>query len=420
MAYTETKTEKWSSRMGSSFSGILVGLVLFAVGTALLWWNEGDFVGNRDALKEAQSVVEELADLTVINPSMNGKLIHATGFADTQDELVDPVFGIKEKAIALGRTVQYYQWTEQAHEERHEKVGGDVEVVITYSYSKKWVRSPVNSAGFHDPAARTSYNNTVLMAVDDFEAWAPNVTLGAYHLPDSLIRHIGGVVPLKVQLDEEKRTELTQEILASRRDHSTNNSFLQQIGASSSSHPVQYVSNENSNTIYIGSSPSLPHVGDVRVSFKSIMPADVSIISKVNGDTFEPFYASNGKAVNQLSMGKLSMEHMFGSAHSANSTFTWLFRGLGIVLVILGLKTIIAPLSVLASVIPFLGSIVGAGTGFVAALLGLAWSLIVIAVAWLRFRPVIGGIILVLAVGIFLLLFIKGRKGKDFINTNNG
>ena len=41
MAYQETRTVGYGSRVGSSFRGIGAGIMLFLAGTALLWWNEG-------------------------------------------------------------------------------------------------------------------------------------------------------------------------------------------------------------------------------------------------------------------------------------------------------------------------------------------------------------------------------------------
>ncbi|MCR4818147.1 MAG: TMEM43 family protein, partial [Fretibacterium sp.] len=73
-------------------------------------------------------------------------------------------------------------------------------------------------------------------------------------------------------------------------------------------------------------------------------------------------------------------------------------------------RAIFAPLAVLADVIPLLGDIVGAGAGIVAWLLGLAWSCIVIAVAWVRFRPIVAGCLLAAAVALIGFLFMKGRK----------
>ncbi|MBQ7585817.1 MAG: hypothetical protein IJU40_06180, partial [Desulfovibrionaceae bacterium] len=75
-----------------------------------------------------------------------------------------------------------------------------------------------------------------------------------------------------------------------------------------------------------------------------------------------------------------------------------------------GFACVLAPFKVIASVIPLLGSLVGAGTGLASFLLGLAWSLIIIAIAWIRFRPTVGallaGIALVLVIGSYL----KGRQ----------
>ncbi len=67
-------------------------------------------------------------------------------------------------------------------------------------------------------------------------------------------------------------------------------------------------------------------------------------------------------------------------------------------------------LSVIADVIPILGTIVGAGTGFVAFVLGLAWSLVVIAVAWVRFRPLLAGGLIAVAVALLAMSYFKGKK----------
>ena len=73
-----------------------------------------------------------------------------------------------------------------------------------------------------------------------------------------------------------------------------------------------------------------------------------------------------------------------------------------------------APLSVLASVVPILGRIVGAGAGLVSSLLGGAWSLLVLSLAWLRFRPMIGGIMLAIALVLVSLLMLRS-KGKGAV-----
>ena len=59
-----------------------------------------------------------------------------------------------------------------------------------------------------------------------------------------------------------------------------------------------------------------------------------------------------------------------------------------------------------------LGTIVGAGTGIVCTLLGGAWSLIIISLAWLRFRPLIGAAMIGVAALLVAALYFKGRARK--------
>ena len=51
---------------------------------------------------------------------------------------------------------------------------------------------------------------------------------------------------------------------------------------------------------------------------------------------------------------------------------------------------VVSLISKIASFVPILGRIVGAALGVVCFLVGLVHSLIVIAIAWIRFRPLLG------------------------------
>ena len=54
MAYTETTTTSYGGRLSRSLKGIVGGLIAFIAGTALLFWNEGNYVKTYKALNEAQ------------------------------------------------------------------------------------------------------------------------------------------------------------------------------------------------------------------------------------------------------------------------------------------------------------------------------------------------------------------------------
>lgn len=399
-SYTEVTSTNWFSRLGNSFKGIGTGILLIVAATVLLWWNEGRTVRTGDAIAEAQMVTEPMPSIDKIDSAFEGKMVYATGRAVTKDELTDPVFGVKVNAIKLRRKVEYYQWVEHSKSEKRTKLGGGEETVTTYSYSAEWVDSPVNSQSFKK---REGHENKTRINSENMSWLAPNVTFGAYRFPEFLSRSIGGEKPLDISLTDTQRAELQKAFFAPNASLDASQVVGQQ-GAS--------MIHTQTNTIYVGREPGSPSIGDVRVTFFETPAAEVSILAKVNGDTFVPFRASNGNTFSRLSMGVQDMNSMFDAAKSSNATTAWLLRGLGVVLCIAGFGMIFAPLKVLADVIPLLGSIVGAGTGLVAGLLGSAWSLVIIAIAWIRFRPVLGFCLLGAALTLVILLFIKGRMKK--------
>ncbi len=81
---------------------------------------------------------------------------------------------------------------------------------------------------------------------------------------------------------------------------------------------------------------------------------------------------------------------------------------------LVGVAMILRPLSVFADVIPFPGSIVGAGTGILSCLIAAPFAFLTVAVAWLRYRPLIGISLLSLAGLAAGLIFILSKRGKFY------
>ncbi len=163
------------------------------------------------------------------------------------------------------------------------------------------------------------------------------------------------------------------------------------------------------NGDYIGKNPASPAIGDLKITFRVVYPTKVSVVSQQQGDTFVPYEAKTG-SVELLSTGIVSCEKMFKDAQAGNSILAWVLRGLGFVLILIGFNAIFAPLKVLADVVPFLGSLVGGGTGIVSFILALVVSLVTIAVGWLSYRPLIAVPLLVVAAAALVWLFIRGKK----------
>jgi len=79
----------------------------------------------------------------------------------------------------------------------------------------------------------------------------------------------------------------------------------------------------------------------------------------------------------------------------------------------IGFGMIMNPLSVLADVIPFLGTIIGWGTWLVAFVLAAVISLISFAIAWFAVRPILSGGILLVAAGIVFAVYYLRSSPKS-------
>lgn len=397
MAYTETQTVGYGTRVGNSFKGVGMGIIMFLAGTVLLWWNEGRFVKTDKMLNEAQGKTEELATIDRIDPEMDGQLVYATGVAITKDSLTDADFGFGATAVRLQRTVEYFQWVEHEKQERKDKMGGSEEIKTTYTYERAWVDQPVQSESFKDPEYQKK--NFVLTTVEPMQQQAETVKFGAFVLNQGQISRIHGDMPLNVKIDSAKLVSMNKDTRRLIRAKG-----IQVDDSTSCVYALQ-------NTLYYGANPSNPAVGDVRVTWTMVKPENkITIIAKQKDNTFTNFKAKNGKSFSTLVMGTKDVDEIYESEHDENSMIVWILRIVGIFIVIGGLKGIFGFLETILKVVPFIANIFGWGVGVVCTVIGVVWSLIIIALAWLFYRPVIG--IALLAIAGFLV-WVFAFKGKD-------
>lgn len=111
--------------------------------------------------------------------------------------------------------------------------------------------------------------------------------------------------------------------------------------------------------------------------------------------------------------GNLTADEMWAAEESKNTMIRWILRIVGFFLMFGGFAAILKPLAVAGSVIPLLGKIVGFGTSLIAGVLSFSISLIVIAIAWIFYRPLLGILLLVVAVGGFFVIKKYLFKSKD-------
>ena len=431
MAYQEVTTTGYGTRVGNSFKAIGSGILLFLAGTALLWWNEGRAVKTEKMLDEAGSAYVEMENPNKKDASLEGELICGPALATTEDSLSDAQFGIGAKAISLTRKVEYYQWVEHSQEKKEDKLGGKEVTTTTYTYSKEWVSRPVESAQFKDPAYQNK--NMVLTTIEDAEQYAENVSWGAYKLNESLIHSISSREGLDlaiaedllkqfdksaktayerfygVQKNQQPAEQPAETAAVSDSAKAVNDSINNAIANAENKKDFEYI-HQASNVLYYGKVPGSPEVGDVRVTFEKVVPAKVTVMAVVDGDSFKPFKAKNGKRFQTLVMGKKSGDEIIEAEKEANNMWTWALRIIGILMVIGGLKGIFGFVETILKVVPFIAGIFGWGIGLVCTVVGVVWSLIVIAIAWLFYRPLLGISLLVLA---GFLIWVFAFKGKD-------
>lgn len=368
-SYTEVTSQNWFSRIGESIKGILFGIIVIPLMIVLLWWNEGRAVTTANSLKEgAAAVVDVAADQ--VDPANDKKLVHLTAEATTAEGTLDDAFGIEVPALRLDRSVEIYQWEQDEKTEKREKVGGTEETISTYSYAKKWVDQPIDSSGFKKPAG---HENTGELVVDNKSFPAADAKLGAFNLPVSMIAALPGAITHVV-----KEADLPDEVKKEAR--------------------------VSAGKLYYGADPAKPQIGDQRVMFEIVKPGTFSILAAQLGETFGSYQTKAGDALSRIEAGASSAEVMFKNAESENAIVTWLVRFLGFLFMAFGFMAIMRPLGVLGSVVPFIGSIIGVGTGLIAFVLAGTISFLVIAIAWIFVRPLLGIVLLALAVGGFIYM----------------
>lgn len=378
-SYSVSSSTSWFGRIGGAIKGIFFGLILIVVSFPVLFLNEGRAVKTQKTLEEGASSVVNVSAQSV-DPNNDGKLVHVAGNATAEGVLSDDTFKVTSDALKLRRKVEYYLWKEEKRTETKKKLGGGEETVTTYDYTKVWTDRPIDSSRFHESQ---KYKNPEPALEEDL--WVKDgIKLEAFTLSPNLAGQIGHYTALSAKATEDMPQELVGKKL-----------------------------HQDGSGFYLGEDRAKPEIGDLRVTHEVALPGPVSVIALQSGDTFKPFTAKAGGTIEMLSTGTVTAEAMFAKAHASNRIMTWILRLVGAVLMFFGFSLLFRPLSVLADVVPFIGSIVGVGTGIVAFLLSLPLSLLVISVAWIFYRPIIGVPIAMVAVAGFVFLIRKLTSQKN-------
>lgn len=363
--YTTVRRENYFQRLGNSFFGMLIGIVLIVAGCWLLFWNDGRAV---DAERGLKAGAREVISLTQprVDPANEGKLVHLSGPTASPGTITDPATGVQfPNALLVARKVEMFQWVQTAQSTTKDKVGGTQETTTTYTYTKQWSDMPQDSSTFAQPDGHTNpempFSSERLVAAD--------ATLGGFRLAQRLIDMLGDGTAATPAAPDGWRAE--------------GGGLLRGTGTATE-----------------------PQLGDLRVTYATIQAGTVvSVVAAQAGAELVPWTRRGTNYEVYLSTeGAVPAGQMIAQQRENEQVLTWILRAVGTIMNMIGFGLLLGPLKALANVFPPLAGLVGGGVGLVAMALGLPLSLIVIATAWLVFRPLIAGALIVAGVALFVLL----------------
>ena len=368
---TEVTSESIFGRIGKSFVGMLVGFVLVVGSIVLLFWNEGRAVATAKSLKEgAASVIDVPSDS--IAPANDSKLIHVSGATAVGDALEDPLFNISESALRLRRNIKVYEWKEKKESKSRDKVGGGKETTTTYSYEKVWAAELIKSSAFKSPE---DHRNPAKLEIPKKEFVSKSATLGKFRLTSEIIGKIPGDETLAAS--DEQLAKVSSD--------------------------VQSKLKVESDEFYLGADPANPEIGDEKISFTVLRPGTISVVAAQTKNSFAPYLTTNEREIELVESGSVAAPQMFAHAQAANRTLTWILRGAGFAAMFIGGLLALGPISAFARVLPFLGSLVEVGFAIASFFISAIVSMVVIAAAWIVYRPLVGSLLLVAAIGCLVL-----------------
>lgn len=356
----------FGERLGGSFVAILFGIVLVPLACFGLFWNEGHAVHVAKALAELGTVVRSIPT-DRRDPALDGKPVHIAGTVTSAAGVADTQVGLHVPGIHLDRQVEMYQWRESESGSGQDR---------KYTYRREWSAHPIASDRFHAPSG---HQNPSFPAIRSRHLGAADARIDA--VP------VGAQAAQMLVADEPVAADAA--------------------GAAALARATGRPAIVDGGAYFVGRDAAEPKVGDLKILYHRAPERPASFIGRQEGTGLTPFRTTNGEEILLAEPGTLSAEALIARGHEDNRVMTWILRIAGMVVLLIGFGLFFAPVNLLASLVPLLGSLVAGATFLIALAATLLVGPTVIALAWLAYRPLLAlGIIaaaLLVAGGLFAL-----------------
>lgn len=366
----------------------------------MLYWNEGRLDYSKIASKSMPVSASQ------VDQADNGKFVSVTGSLSTNQQISDGAYLKPGAYIALNRVVEEYAWVQNEQTQSQSHTGGSSTNTTTYTYSEEWTNDPQSSSSFQYPQGHQNPS----LPIDSTSIEATTGQVGAYSFDPQTIK----LPPLQnLNLNAQNINLPSTATAAATPAASTSTTSV----ATTSTSNLSLVSPQY---LYGGKgSLSSPQLGDIRISYKALQPGTTATaFGQLNNGNLSAYTDSNNHTLYDLLLG--DRQTAIANLHSQYETTTWILRGVGIVLIWIGLMMLFGPLDMLLDFIPIAGEIGGAITFFITlpVALILGGSVIIIGYTAHHLIDLIIGVPLILLIwfGIFKLI----KKARNIPKRGSG
>ncbi|CAB9525823.1 Transmembrane protein 43 [Seminavis robusta] len=347
-------------------NAFLMAPILIVVSMVILVCNEGNTLAMHRSLDEAVKKTVHLSNPDHVDAWDEGDMVHVVGWAVTTDVLQDQDFGVqpKDPVLKLKRNAEMYQWAESSRRECDESKDDDgsskhTHCYTIYDYYRTWADHHIDSSRFY----HSGHQNPPYMPFRNQQWTANPITLGKFTLP-------------RIMVDQMNWYQRYYQV------------SIGDIPNPSLRSQAQYY--ENRNGIYLGRYPNRPQIGDERIWYDTVPQQIISLCAVQTGNTFAPYTAEAGKEILLLEPGNHTIPELYQHAHAAATNWAFVMRGVGFMLLWLGLRYFLEPLTFVAEHVPllgpFLGQLVGAVAYVVTGLVAVVLSGTIVLCAWIGYR----------------------------------
>jgi hypothetical protein len=367
--------QSWGQKLMGSIKGILIGLLLFIASFIVIYVNEGSV----DVSRIAATAIE--IDAQKANTQDDGKLVTTIGNLVTTETLGDTYLQ-PGNYIVLSRNVEMYAWEEEADH--------DEDTGTTYTYNQIWTSSPEDSADF---AEERDHENPK-MPIESTVLKVAAARIGNYDIDVSSVQ-----MPLLKDI-----TIRPENAIPGGRELEEDEEYYEEfadIPATIEQGKYLFKGFGNFDT---------PEIGDIRINYSAFDSGkEVTIFGKLNGNKISPYIGEKDSRLYRIFEG--TADESIVQMRNEYRTTKWIFRGLGFILMWIGLSLILGPISATLDFIPVIGSLSRSVIGLVTFIASLIMTTIVIWLSMLLHN--IWAIIVVIALALGIgYWYINSQAGK--------